>query len=73
MVKQTNKKTRLPVQIDIRDVSSIPGSGRSPEGGHSNPLQYSPMDREVWQVAVRGVTKNQTQLKQLSMHSHPLP
>ena len=34
---------------DIRDVGSIPGSGRSPEGGHGNLLQYScpenPMDR----------------------------
>ena len=34
---------------DIRDVSSIPASGWSPGGGHSNPLQYScletPMDR----------------------------
>ena len=26
---------------NIRDVGSIPGSGRSPEGGHSNPLRYS--------------------------------
>ena len=25
---------------DIRDVGSIPGSGRSPGGGHGNPLQY---------------------------------
>ena len=32
----------LPVSAgDVRDVSSIPGSGRSPGGGHSNPLQYS--------------------------------
>ena len=35
---------------DIRDMGSIPGSGRSPGGGHGNPLQYSclesPMDRE---------------------------
>ena len=34
---------------DIRDVGLIPGSGRSPEGGHGNLLQYScpenPMDR----------------------------
>ena len=34
---------------DIRDMSSIPGLGRSPGGGHSNPLQYfcleNPMDR----------------------------
>ena len=26
---------------DIRDVGSIPGSGRSPGGGHGNPLKYS--------------------------------
>ena len=26
---------------DIRDVGLIPGSGRSPGGGHDNPLQYS--------------------------------
>ena len=25
---------------DIRDTGSIPGSGRSPGGGHSNLLQY---------------------------------
>ena len=25
---------------DIRDTGSIPGSGRSPGGGHGNPLQY---------------------------------
>ena len=37
---------------DIRDVGLIPGLGRSPGGGHSNPLQYSclqnPMDQEAW-------------------------
>ena len=26
---------------DIRDVGSIPGLGRSPGGGHGNPLPYS--------------------------------
>ena len=35
---------------DARDVGSIPGLGKSPAGGHGNPLQYSclenPMDRE---------------------------
>ena len=34
---------------DMRNVGLIPGSGRSPAGGHGNPLQYSclenPMDR----------------------------
>ena len=38
---------------DKRDVNSIPGLGRSPEGGHGNPLQFSclenPMDRGAWQ------------------------
>ena len=36
---------------DIRDVSSIPASGRSPGGGNGNPLQYSclenPINREA--------------------------
>ena len=36
---------------DVRDVGLIPGSGRSPEGGHGNPLLYSclenAMDRGV--------------------------
>ena len=35
---------------DLRDAGLIPGSRRSPGGGHGNPLQYSclenPMDRE---------------------------
>ena len=37
---------------DIRDVGSIPGSGRSPRGGNGNPLQHSclesSMDRGAW-------------------------
>ena len=55
---------------DVRDVGSIPGSGRGPGGGHGNPLQYSclenAMDRGGWQATVHGVTKSWTQLKQLS-------
>ena len=39
---------------DIRDMGSIPGSGRANRGGHGNPLQYSclenPMDRGAWQA-----------------------
>ena len=31
------KKTDLPMQVDVRDVGSIPGSGRSPGGGHRQP------------------------------------
>ena len=29
---------------DIRDVGLIPGWGRSPVGGHGNPLQYSSLE-----------------------------
>ena len=51
---------------DIRDVSLIPGSERSPEGGQGNPLLYSclknPMDRGAWQVTVYTVAESQTQL-----------
>ena len=43
------------------DMSSIPESGRSPGGGHSNPVQCSclqnPMDRGAWQATVRGVAR----------------
>ena len=43
----------LPVNAgDVRDAGSIPGSGRAPEGGHGNSLQYPawriPMDRGAW-------------------------
>ena len=55
---------------DSRDWGSIPGSRRSPGGGHGNPLQYpcleNPMDRGAWRATVHGVTESQTQL---SMHT----
>ena len=46
---------------DTRDMGSIPGLGRSPGGGHGNPLQHScleiPMDRGARRASVHGVTK----------------
>ena len=49
---------------DIRDLGLIPGLGRSPAEGLSNPLQYScletPMDRGAWQGTVHRVTQSQT-------------
>ena len=58
---------------DLRDVGSIPGLGRSPGGGHGNPLQYSClenyMDRGAWWATVHRVAKGQIQLKRLSMHA----
>ena len=48
------------------DMGFIPGSGRPPGEGNSNPLQYSclgnPMDRGAWQATVLGVTESWTQL-----------
>ena len=48
------------------DPGSIPGSGRSPGEGNSNPLQdtclENPMDREAWWATVHGVPKTWTQL-----------
>ena len=44
---------------DLRDMDSIPGSGRHPREGPGNPLQYSclenPMDRGAWRATVHGV------------------
>ena len=41
---------------DIKDLGSIPGLGRSPGGGHGNPLQYpcleNPTDRGAWWATV---------------------
>ena len=54
----------------VGDLGSIPESGRSPGGGHGNPLQYSclenPMDRGAWWATVHVVTKSQTELQRLS-------
>ena len=51
----------------VEDLGSIFGLGRSPGGGHGNPLQYSCLenlrDREAWQLqSMDGVTKSQTRL-----------
>ena len=58
---------------DIRDVGSIPESGRSPGGGNDYPLQYSclenPIGRGAWKAMVHSIAKSRTQLKQLSMHA----
>ena len=48
-------------------VGWIPGSGRSPEGGNGNQLQYSclenPMDRGAWRATVHTVAQSQKPLK----------
>ena len=51
---------------NVGDLGSIPGSGRSPGDGNSNPLQYSclenPMDGGAWWPTVHRVAKSQTRL-----------
>ena len=51
---------------DIKDMGSIPESGRSPGRGNGNPLQdaflENPMDRGAWWATVREVAKSQTRL-----------
>ena len=56
---------KLPANTgDLRDVDSIPGSGRVPGEGNGNSLQYScqenAMNRGAWQAAVHRVTKSDT-------------
>ena len=50
---------------DIRDVGSIPGSGRSPGNGNGkrtlqDPWLKNPIDRGAWWATVHGVAKGQT-------------
>ena len=46
------------------DSGSVPGWGRSPGGGHGNPLQYSCLenttDRGAWRAAIQGVAESDT-------------
>ena len=61
---------------DITDAGLIPGFGRSPGGGHSNPPQYSCLenliDRGAWGATVHRIAKNWTWLKWLSKHAGAL-
>ena len=49
---------------DVRDMGSVSGLGRSPEGGNGTPLQYSclgnPMDRGAWQGMAHRVAGSDT-------------
>ena len=49
---------------NMGDLGLTPGLGRSPGGGHGNPVQYpclmSPMDRGAWQATVHRVVESDT-------------
>ena len=59
---------------DIRNVGSVPGSGRYSGGGNGNQLQYlcleNSMDRGAWWATIPGVTKSRTLLKQQLSCTH---
>ena len=61
---------------NVRGAGLISWLGRSPGGGHGNPLQYScrenPKDNGAWWAMVHWVTNSWTQLKQLSTHAHSI-
>ena len=61
------------MQEDTGDMGSVPELGRSPGGGHGDPLQSSclenPMDRGAWRATVRRVTQSRTRLSDLA-HAH---
>ena len=45
---------------DITDMGSIAGWGRSPGGGHGNPLLPEEYQRGVWQATIHRTAKSQT-------------
>ena len=59
---------------NVRHTGLIPGSGRSPGGGHGNPLQYSHLENLMARGPCRAtghrIARSQTRLKQLSTHMH---
>ena len=68
LVAQTVKN--LPA--DAGDLSSVPGSGRSPGEGNGYPLQCfcleNSMDRGAWQAIVHAIVKSQTRLNNWHFH-----
>ena len=55
---------------NAEDLTLIPGLGRSPGGGHGNPLQYSclenPMNRGAWRASFHGGRKELDTTEQLN-------
>ena len=57
---------------ELREVSLIPQSGRSPGGGNGSPLQNSclenPRDRGAWWATVHGIAKSQHMVRILTLY-----
>ena len=58
---------KKPNEGDVRDRVLIPGLGRFPIGGNSNPLQYSylenSMDKGASQATIQWIPRSRTRLK----------
>ena len=57
---------------DIRDVGLIPGLGRSPGGGHSNPLKYSCLENPMAEEPGGLQSVGSKRVGQDSAHMHVL-
>ena len=55
---------------DIRDTGSIPGLGRSPGGGHGNPLQYSCLENPQGQRSLAGYSPGDHRVGRNSVTKH---
>ena len=68
---------KSPANEGDTDASSIPDLGRSPGGGHSNPLQYSCLENSKYSGAqravVHGVAKSQMHAHKTSIDSICVP
>ena len=73
LVGTSGEEPTCQCRLDVGDAGSIPGSERSPGGGHSNPLQYccleNPVESGAWQAAVLRVTQSWTWLKPCNMQA----
>ena len=59
---------------DLRGAGSIPGLGKSPEGGNGNPFQYSCLENSIdpgaWQATVPRATESDTTEQLTHTHTH---
>ena len=55
---------------DVRDMGSIPGSGRVPRGGRSNPLQYSCLENPYGQGSLVGYSPWGDKVSESTEYTH---
>ena len=68
---------------NVGDLGSIPGSGRSPGGGHGNPVQYSFLENphgqrslascSPWDCKKLDVTERLNTAQHIGLEAHPAP